>query len=95
MCKFMVLIVLVLQCLEIVINLTMDLKGTPLPLAGFFHEHYTYKLKFDFISKTNLRSPCDKQSQLQLRCSQSSKQHWMDNPNSKYLLKIHTATVLK
>ena len=82
MCKF---VVLVLQCLEIVINLTMDLKGTPLPVAGFFHEHCTYKLKFDSISKTNLRSPCDKQSQLQLICSHSCKQYWMDNPNSNYL----------
>lgn len=59
--------------------------ATPLPNERFLHEHYKYKLKFNSISKTNSRSPCDTSSQLKLKHKQSDKQYWIANPDAMYL----------
>ena len=65
-------------------NQIVALKGTPLHCEGFFHEHYKYKLKFNSVSKTNLRSKCEKDSHLQLKLVQCDKQYWETNPTTDY-----------
>ena len=57
----------------------MALKGTPVPVAGFHHEHYYYRMKFNNINKRNMLSSCNKCSQMDLRRHQSDKNYWKTN----------------
>ena len=59
----------------------MALRGTPVPAAGFLHEHYNYRMKFNNINKRNMLSSCDKCSQIDLRRCQSDKEYWKIKTN--------------
>ena len=73
--------------------------GAMLVIAyGFCHEHCVYRLTFNSISKTYSRSPCNKFSQMRVKCDQSDQRYWVDNPGVKYLAfigDIHCASITK